>query len=61
MGSPSGLVAEKLLPYGRLAIVGTCHGVGVAGFTLQGGDGWASMWHGAGADFVQSLDVVVVG
>lgn len=61
MGNPSGNVDAALLPYNRLPVVGTCHRVGVAGFTLHGGNGWASMWHGAAADFVQSLDVVVVG
>lgn len=61
MGLSSGSVDSATLPYNRLPIAGTCNHVGVAGFTLHGGNGWSSMWHGAAADFVQSLDVVVVG
>ena len=61
MGAASGVVDAATLPYNLLPIAGTCYHVGVAGFTLHGGNGWASMWHGAAADFVQSLDVITVG
>ncbi len=60
-GLPSGDVAKKLVSKGRLPSIGTCKDVGVGGFALQGGLGWISRYHGAAADFIQSMDVVVVG
>lgn len=61
MGAKSRDVAKATLPYGVVPLVGTCSGVGVGGFTLQGGDGWAGRNLGAAADSVLSMDVVTVG
>ena len=60
-GLPTGEVATRLVSKGRLPVIGTCKDVGVGGFGLQGGLGWTLRYRGTGADFIQSLDVVVVG
>lgn len=60
LGTPGRqLQARNML--GRLPSIGTCQDVGVGGFALQGGLGWVVRYHGTAADFIQSLDVVVVG
>ncbi len=61
MGVNSGEVAAALVPKKRLPSIGTCLHVGVAGFALQGGLGLVLRYHGAAADFIQSIDVVTVG
>lgn len=60
-GLPTGEVAKRLVSKGRLPSIGTCKDVGVGGFALQGGLGWVTRYHGTAADFIQSMDVVVVG
>lgn len=54
-------MARATVPTGFVPIVGTCQNVGVAGFSLQGGSGWASCYNGPASDNVLSLDVVTVG
>jgi FAD/FMN-containing dehydrogenase len=61
LGAKSGDVARATVPSGFVPIVGTCQDVGVAGFTLQGGSGWASAYLGPASDNVLSLDAVTVG
>lgn len=61
MGAKSGDVARATVPQGFVPIIGTCQDVGVAGFTLQGGSGWASAYNGPASDNVLSLDVITVG
>ncbi|BDA51596.1 probable xylooligosaccharide oxidase at N-terminal half [Coccomyxa sp. Obi] len=60
-GLRTGDAVERLVSKGRLPSVGTCKDVGVGGFALQGGLGWITRYRGAASDFIQSLDVVVVG
>ena len=62
MGVKSGAIANALInKYHRLPSIGTCFDVCVAGFALQGGLGLIYRYHGTGADFIQSMDVVTVG
>ncbi|CAL5219872.1 g1792 [Coccomyxa viridis] len=62
MGVKSGAIANALTnKYHRLPSIGTCFDVCVAGFALQGGLGLIYRYHGTGADFIQSMDVVTVG
>lgn len=61
MGARSGALFNETLPRGVMPVAGHCQHVGVAGFTLNGGNGWGSRYFGAATDNVLSMDVVTVG
>ncbi len=57
-GAVWGQVVDAAAPHGLIALHGSSPGVGVVGFTLGGGHGWAGRLHGLAANAVVAVELV---